>query len=222
MSKTGGIMGKRESEFIKLLEGADIEREKAFNEFIDGAACAISCMCDERSDISKKRLLRCLEVDKKLGNLSGELLRTTFEAYDDEPMQDFLGGIRRSLKGATEKQRIVDLSDMDIGEALANEPYISVCDPSVGSGSTLINCAGLMRDQGYDPSVSCLMTGMDEDDISVKISYIQLSVLGLAACLYNIKEATEDVEDDRCWYTPAMTMEPWTERIRQIQDEGGL
>lgn len=72
-------------------------------------------------------------------------------------------------------------TDQSIEDIINTKGYVSISEPTCGSGSMLIAFSEVMRERGYNPQRQAVFHAVDLDPVAAKMAYIQLSVLGLVA-----------------------------------------
>lgn len=153
------------------------------------------------------------EKDQKL---FPQLLGCLSLALAENQEQDFLGDIYSRLNLQAEQkgqyftpyhiaQLMSELTYEDRSEIVVSEGFISVNDPTCGSGVMLIAFANTARSHGLNPQKEVLFVGQDIDRTAAFMCYIQLSLLGLPAYVI-VGDALLKPgyhSDNEVWYTPA-------------------
>lgn len=112
-------------------------------------------------------------------------------------------------------------------EKLEETGYLSICDPTCGSGCLLI-AAGWACEEGQkieNPKEHLFFVGQDLDRVVALMCYIQLSILGYAGYVIVGDSLTKPItgegliiiqaEGTEHWLTPAFFTEPWVSRVEQ-------
>ena len=112
-------------------------------------------------------------------------------------------------------------------EKLEETGYLSICDPTCGSGCLLI-AAGWACEEGQkieNPKEHLFFVGQDLDRVVALMCYIQLSILGYAGCVIVGDSLAKPItgkgfiiiqaEGTEHWLTPAFFTEPWVSRVEQ-------
>lgn len=134
---------------------------------------------------------------------------------------DFLGRVYMSLEIGNSRsgqyfspvsiQRLMaQLNGADISEQLRKQPFIELSEPTAGSGGFIIEYAELMRGQGHNVSQQLVVQAIDIDPVAADMTFVQLSLLGIAAEVITGNTLTLDVYDRR--FTPIYYAENWTKR----------
>lgn len=72
-------------------------------------------------------------------------------------------------------QRVQELAD--------GAPYITLDEPTCGAGGMVIAAAKVLLDRGYNPQTQLLVQCTDLDPVAARMCYVQLSLLGIPACV---------------------------------------
>jgi type I restriction-modification system DNA methylase subunit len=205
-----------------------------WTDFVTMFACSISNSFDkhhyeERESLYLKTITR---YDKEEQNLFPELVVQTVLALDDNPEQDFLGSIFMDLKLGNDHggqfftpyhisrfMAAVTIQD-DLIERVKTDGYITICDPTCGSGVMLIAAANeaktQLKKEGLNYQNHILFAAQDIDFTVAMMCYIQLSLLGVAAyikvgnSLTNPISPTDTLEN--YWFTPIYFSDVWVTR----------
>ena len=197
-------------------------------------ACAISNSLDKSHyDEREKRYLKIIKkYNKQEQNLFPELTAHTVMALEENPEQDFLGGIfmELNLGNGSNGQfftpyHVCDLmAKITMTESVVPEVnekgYITICDSCCGAGATLIAGIHEARRQLEKENLNCqnhvLVVGQDIDEIVALMCYIQLSLLGVAAYIKIGNNFTEPIDPndttDNYWFTPIYFSDVWVTR----------
>lgn len=191
-----------------------------WRDFIIMFACAISNSLDKS------------HYDEQEQNLFPELTAHTVMALEENPEQDFLGGIfmELNLGNGSNGQfftpyHVCDLmAKITMTESVVPEVnekgYITICDSCCGAGATLIAGIHEARRQLEKENLNCqnhvLVVGQDIDEIVALMCYIQLSLLGVAAYIKIGNNFTEPIDPndttDNYWFTPIYFSDVWVTR----------
>ena len=149
------------------------------------------------------------------------------------PYQDLLGNIYMQLEisnknagqfftpyNISQASAKVAISKPMLSKQVHDKGYVSVNDPSVGAGGMLIAaaeiCNDLFKRLNYKNHV--YFVGQDIDITCCHMSYIQISLLGLAGYIIHANTLTTPVVDyfkdnSLIWTTPYYNMDIWQGRI---------
>ena len=205
-----------------------------WRDFIIMFACAISNSLDKSHyDEREKRYLKIIKkYNKQEQNLFPELTAHTVMALEENPEQDFLGGIfmELNLGNGSNGQfftpyHVCDLmAKITMTESVVPEVnekgYITICDSCCGAVATLI--AGIhearrqLEKENLNYQNHVLVVGQDIDEIVALMCYIQLSLLGVAAYIKIGNNFTEPIDPndttDNYWFTPIYFSDVWVTR----------
>lgn len=119
------------------------------------------------------------------------------------------------------------MAKMCLGNApseIKEKGYITICEPTCGSGAMLIAAADSLFIDKYNPSTDMCCLAVDNDYRCCMMAYIQLSLLGIPAVVVHGNSLT--VEEFTRFYTPAYVWNGWVWREplgmttkRSIDDE---
>lgn len=182
-----------EKEFFKIFESLSMTRSgwRVWSDFITVSAISLSNAFELDSERKAAREKEYCECIKRLGGTAkaAELLGVIVKAFEENPSQDFLGGLFIKL-GLNNHWRgqfftpyhicefMAQIALMDANEEIASKGYVSICDCACGAGAMLIAAANVMRGNHYNYQRQALFVAQDIDRIVGLMCYIQLSLLG--------------------------------------------
>lgn len=102
---------------------------------------------------------------------------------------------------------MAEIQMIDCEERLNKEGYLSVCEPTCGSGVMVIAFANALMRRGYDVSKRMVAICTDINITCVKMCYVQLSLIGVPAVVIHGNSLT--VETWQRWYTPMYVWRNW-------------
>ena len=76
---------------------------------------------------------------------------------------------------------MAEINIPDIEKQLEEKDYITVSEPCCGSGGMIIAFAESLKDNGYNYQHQLYVEAIDIDELCFKMTYIQLSLLGIPA-----------------------------------------
>lgn len=237
MAKKSDVLQGTEQEFLRAFRQLCTARSpwEVWADLMSMIACSISNAVDRTPghfERREKEYMACLER-MGMAEIPARLLGIIVMALENEPEQDFLGKMFMDLelgnhwKGQFFTPYIICrmMSEITCGELdrqIAEQGYISVCDPACGAGATLIAAANSMKGGKYNFQNHVLFVGQDIDRVVGLMCYIQLSLLGCAGyvCIGNTltNPLTGDVlfpqegEGQELWFTPMFQSEVWAMR----------
>lgn len=158
------------------------------------------------------------------------MCKTVFE-LDKNPEQDFLGEIHMEL-GLGSKSLGQDFTPYDVCELMAamavkdipgmiqQQGYITLNDPTCGSGAILISTLHKVKNQLFQLNLNyqnhILIEAQDIDFTAAMMCYIQLSLLGVAGYIKVGNTITEPISLsdtlENYWFTPMYFSEIWHTR----------
>lgn len=208
--------------FVKAFHNTAAHKNSwdVFRDFINLAAREL--------DLPRIRSAKNIEESKAICTRYGQkeiegfhsLFNLLCEALTTE-RSDFLGRVYMSLEIGNSRsgqyfspvsiQRLIaQLNGADISEQLIKRPFIELSEPTAGSGGFIIEYAELMRELGYNVSQRLYVQAIDIDSVAADMTFVQLSLLGIAAEVITGNTITLDVYDRR--YTPVYYAENWQKR----------
>lgn len=214
---------------------------RVWQDFVTMAACTISNHVDWRfqEDREKEYLSCASEYSKEELTSIAQLLAATTIALRENPAQDFLGNMYTNL-GMSDHWKGQYFTPWDMGVAMATMVmhgldkerleelgYLSVYDPTCGSGCLLIAAGWACeeRQKIENPKERLFFVGQDLDRVVALMCYIQLSILGYAGYVIVGDSLTKPItgeglvilqmEGTEHWLTPAFFAEPWVSRMEQ-------
>jgi type I restriction-modification system DNA methylase subunit len=127
----------------------------------------------------------------------GQLLAITVEALE-RTEQDFLGSVfteanltnTRNGQFFTPYNVTLMMAKMIIGEKLPTGRVCRINDPCCGAGGMLIAGAMVMKERGFDFQNDALFIGQDIDVRCARMTFIQLTLLGVPAVVYCMNTLT--------------------------------
>lgn len=99
------------------------------------------------------------------------------------------------------------LAAMSVGNAracVAERGYVSLHEPSCGSGVMMLAAAQMLRAQGIDPAMQAVMAVQDLDLDCCRMAWLQLARAGVAAVVLWGNSLTGEIR--RKWGTPALAL----------------
>lgn len=198
---------------------------EAFSDFLELAAIAISNQCDlrEREKREETYLHTAGKYEADELTLLCQILADVAMVLEQEPA-DVLGSVYMQLELGNKwaGQFFTPQSLADVMGAMTLDPegaraeiarkgYITVSDPAIGGGVTIIGFCKAMQAAGLDFRISMHATGVDVDVKAVHMAYIQLSLLGIPATIVHGNTIT--LQEYSHWYTPAHVFGGWTPRL---------
>lgn len=203
---------------------------EVFSDFVAVCALTISNAVDKRNSEAREaeymRIIGRYEHDEVQGLCSA--FARVVEGM--EVPGDLLGGlfmkleISDSWKGQfftpyelCKCMAVMTLNTGELQQAIKGKGFITVCDPAVGGGATLIAYAEMMREAGFNPQRQVHMTGVDIDITAVHMAYVQLSLLGVPAVIVHGNSLAMTFSSE--WRTPMHQLHGWDWKLRSAEKE---
>lgn len=208
-------MKKIIGQFKELASTRDLWQ--VYKDFLELSAIAYSNICDEAQ--AKEREERYLDIIKsykpeQVAHIAMILALIVME-MEKEP-QDILGRVFMELDLGSKwtgqvftPQNLADmLAELPFKEdEIKEKGYITVMEPAVGGGVTIIGLVKAMLREGYNPQKQLLVVCGDIDIKAVHMTYIQLSMLGIPAVVRHQDTLTQETMST--WYTPNYILDLW-------------
>ena len=225
-----------DKKFIKALEKLSYRYStwKVWTDFIELTAISISNARELRNDM---RLARENQYQNLFDMYTTEeqalfidMFACLMESYMGNPAQDFLGSLYMGLdfgngwKGqfftpwhVAEMMAKMNFSS-DTEAELTEKGYVSVCDPTCGSGVMLLAFANAFKTvTGKDFTDKVLFVGQDLDPVVAKMCYIQLSLIGAAGYVKIGNSLTDPITNcdvgENIWFTPKYFTSSWLDKL---------
>lgn len=218
-----------QTEMVSIVKklGAVHGVREVWDDYLTMFSCALSNPFDKRFYEERESIyLDCVKKynQEELSQFPTLAVLTAL-ALEDNPEQDFLGTVYTDM-GLYSKYNqqyftpyhIADtMAKMvlnDLEESSKGKPFISVSDPSCGSGRMLIALANTAKQKGLHFQNQILYVAQDIDRTVALMCYIQLSLLGCAGIIKIGNSLTEpitnsDMQSDRLWFTPYCFSNVW-------------
>ena len=215
-------------DFVHRLESINPHQHitTTFQDFCHIAALALAQPFYRNEQLEKEYMHIVQQYEQKQVHGFAELLSTVILALEENPEQDFLGeifalnGMSRSHKGQfftpypiAKMMAKISLSGHEA--IIAQRGYLRVCEPSCGSGVMIIGLRQAMLEGNFNPSAQMLVTCIDIDSLCCNMTYIQLSLLGIAANI--VHGDTLSLETHRSLFTPTYFLNDWERRCQSVE-----
>ncbi len=185
-------MNQHGKDFIKIIETLKPSMH-AHDVFNDWLVMASATLYSWKKDQAVEN--EYLEISKRYTqeelNKHGRLLAIIVEALE-ETEQDFLGEVftMAELTNSRNGQFFTPYSisrmmaEITMGEAeLPKGRVCKISDPCCGAGGMLVAAASVMKQRGFNYQHDALFIGQDIDARCARMTYIQLSLLGVPAVI---------------------------------------
>jgi len=210
---------------------------EAFRDFLQMSALTISNadtyflatnkkIWDEREKEYLETIKRYSKEDQQLfPKMLAELVLTLDDCVREGHYEDVLGSIFHELelhsKWAGQFFTPQSISDMmgevvvtdddkkaSVKSAIETHGFCSMNEPACGSGSLILGFLNAFRKRGFEPSRQCLVVASDIDEKCVWMTYLQCSLYGIPAIVYQQNTLSLETYGDP-WYSPVYGLEGW-------------
>lgn len=196
--------------------------DTVFRDFLQYCAVTISNICDgvhyEERQKEREILLKKHRGETSLHECFCTLMRAIMLHQEQGRLRDVLGTIFEAIGLSNERTGqfftpehvswfMAKIMVDDKLQELEEKPYITVCDPCIGSGRMLLAFASEVQDLGHNYCAKMVGMAVDIDTTCVYMSYIQFSMYGIPAVVIHGNSVT--VEEWTRWYTPAYVWGGW-------------
>lgn len=246
--KSSEVIQGTEKEFMEVFRQLCHSRSawQVWADLMSAIACSLSNAVDRTAGHYGQREKEYAQCIQRLGSVEApaRILSIIVMALENKPEQDFLGRMYMNLNLSnhwrgqffTPYDLCRMMSQVTVGGAerkIAEQGYISVCDPACGAGATLIAAANTMKNAGYNFQDHVLFVGQDVDRVAGMMCYIQMSLLGCAGyvCIGNTltNPLTGHVlfprenEGQELWYMPMFLsgVWHWRQAFKLLENMGG-
>lgn len=226
-TKALALQDARQKEFRKIFEKACYMNSswQVWSDFIFLSAVSIQNAVDPAGPLHDEREREYMNTIRRYGEderaLLPKLLGVVVEALEENPEQDFLGGLFMGLGLNSHWHgqfftpyhvcHMMALINMDgIEAAVERKGWVGVIDPCCGGGALLIAARNVMADKGLGYGAAWY-EAQDIDRTTALMCYIQLAMLGCAGRVAVGNSLLQ--ERDEVWILPATYFPIWQTRI---------
>lgn len=219
------------SEFNKILNSIDYSKSKAqlFSDFLSLSAYSIAQKFYKLQELEDKYLAIAKNYKLEQLNFFVKLFVLVVDVLEKEP-QDFLGTcFMQNDMGSEYKGQfftpyhvskfMAEITLGDVTSLVKAQGYVSISEPCSGAGGMIIACREVFIQQGCNPSTQMFVEAVDIDDLCFKMTYIQLSLLGIAARV--IRGNTLSMEYFETLYTPVYFLNGWHYKLNSQKETEG-
>lgn len=205
---------------------------EAWQSFVYVIGYTLAVTCGNDCIKIKKTFEMAFEVVKEAREEFCALEDALIQSITDNKFQDAMGGLYMRLGIGNEAggqfftpfhlSRLMAKIDLDkdaVWKTILEKGYISVSEPSCGSGGNVIAFCNACHDTGIDYQQYVYFECQEISEMTALMCFIQLSLMGIAAQI--IVGDTLKREQRLILKTPVLTMDPvWRFRmIRRVSDE---
>lgn len=216
------------TEFNKIMQSLDYSKSRIqiFSDFLTLSAYSIAQPFYRSPELEEKYLAVAKNYKVEQLNLFAKMLAIVVDALEEEP-QDFLGTCFMANDMGSEykgqfftpyhvSKFMAEITLGNVKELVQTQGYITISEPCSGAGSMIIACREVFIQQGCNPSTQMFVEAVDIDDLCFKMSYIQLSLLGIPARV--IRGNTLSMEYFETLYTPVYFLNGWHYKLNQQKE----
>lgn len=229
------VANEKEKEFLDIFNSLCGTRSgwQVWTDLITAMAIALSNVLEKNPDKKAERENEFNSCIKHLGGTEkpSELFAIIVTALEENPEQDFLGGLFMKLQLGSHWHgqfftpynvcELMSRINLDhIKETVGRNGYVTVNDCACGAGATLIAAANVMRENKVNYQNCALFVAQDVDRIAGLMCYIQLSLLGCAGYVVIANSLTSptvgvdvlfphEQKGQEFWYTPMYHRDIW-------------
>lgn len=208
-------MADHQKNIVKLFEKLRYRHNmfSVFSDFLEMSAIAISNSVDmiNRPSREKRHLEIIKRYEKEELEIFPKILDELIDELEENP-SDVLGSIYMQLELSNSWQGqfftpmsishlMAELMIPGFEKKIEEKGYISINDPAVGGGATIIGLANALKNKGYNYQKVMRVVAQDIDIKSVHMCYVQLSLLGINAVVIRGNTLTLKFDKDT-WKTP--------------------
>jgi type I restriction-modification system DNA methylase subunit len=179
--------------FIKVLDNIKYskDRHELFNDWLIMASASLYAWKDDKS-VEEEYLFTAKQYKPEEIQQFGQLLEITVDALEEKE-QDFLGEVftygeltnNKKAQFFTPYNISYMMAEMSVGDTdCPITKVLRISDPCCGAGGMLVACASVLKKYGkinYQQNV--LFSGIDIDPRCARMTFIQLSLLGVPAII---------------------------------------
>ena len=217
-------------DMIKAIRGLSYRHNtvKVFSDFVEVSAIALSNAVDKTNYAEREQ--RYLDIvgqyTKEEFHTFPELLGMLIEHLETYP-KDVLGDIFHELELHNERkgqfftpypicQMMAKIVIGDNPQSIIDKNgFITVSEPSCGTGAMVIATAYELLSQGINYQQSMHVTAIDLDATCIHAAYVQFSLLHIPATL--IHGDSLSLKSYNQWYTPAHVWGFWQQRMKRSE-----
>ena len=233
------INNKHYQDIVKMFDILTYSRDtwEIFYDFLELSATCVSNTVDLiHFDEREKKYLDTIkkytpEHQKLFPEMFAKLVLTLEHEYQTGGFVDVLGnlfhelGLHNKYKGQffTPQHICTMMGKMLLDEkdkTIAEKGFISVVEPTCGSGAMVLGFAQAMRDCNLNHSQKMLVTAIDIDLKCVYMCYLQLSLYGIPAVVTHGNSLTD--EGWSRWETPVYVFGGWRWKKRRAVENPNI
>ena len=195
-----------------------------FSDFTTLALCSLAQPFYRSPNIEQRYKYIISQYNKEQAEEFSKLLALLVSGLE-EKHQDFLGQVFSELNlGDSNKGQfftpyhvskiMAEINFIDLKNEINTKGFITLSEPCCGSGGMIIAYAETMKDKGYNYQHQLFVEAVDIDEICFKMTYIQLSLLGIPAKV--IRGDSLAMRYFEVYYTPFYFLSNFEYKLRQV------
>lgn len=228
-ARAASAIGAEASAIEKILRSLT-GRRGLYDVWRDWTTCmglSIANGVDHRESVWRTREDEYLAIVKRYEpdevNRFPEMTGLVVQALEGDEPRDFLGELYMGLElGNADAGQfftpasicavMADLIMPGHREIIERRGYVSLHEPAVGGGATIIAAARSIAADGFHPSKHLLVQAWDIDRKVLLMAYAQCSLLGIPGVFIVGDTLRMEVRD--VFYTPVYVFDGWAQRLR--------
>lgn len=180
-------------EFNKKLYNLDLSKNtvQKFSDFLTLSTYALAQPFYRSKELEERYQQTANQYTKEQVEVFGQMLALLVSALE-EKHQDFLGNVFQSNDMGNDykgqfftpyhvSKMMSQINFFDIEKQLEEYDYVTLSEPCCGSGGMIIAFAENLKEKGYNYQHQLYVEAVDIDELCFKMTYIQLSLLGIPA-----------------------------------------
>ncbi len=216
-------------EFNNRLQSIDISKStiEKFSDYLSLTAYSIAQPFYKSEELEEKYLNTAKKYNKKDLDKFCKLFAITVEALENK-MHDFLGLVFSSNDmGSSYKgqfftpyhvsKMMSEITGYNLKEELKHKNYITLSEPCSGSGGMVIAFAQTIMKYGFNYQKKLYVEAIDIDENCFKMTYIQLSLLGIPAKVILGDTLAQKFKAEL--YTPMFFINNWYVKLQELNNE---
>jgi len=216
------------SEFNKLLNSVDSSKNRVtvFADYLTLAAYSLAQPFYNSPEIEEKYLAVAKNYKPEQLIIFAKMLAVVVDALE-EKAHDFLGNCFMSSDMGSEYRgqfftpyhiclMMAKMQFQGVEKIIQKQGFITVSEPCSGAGGMIIAAREVLIQEGCNPSTEMFVEAIDIDDLCFKMSYIQFSLLGIAARV--IRGNTLSLDFYETLYTPVYFLNRWHNKLNRKEE----
>ena len=196
VDKNNSAYKLREKLFLETVAKYDKKIQSVFVDMTAELALALE-------DCIGQKVLRdnILKLDYKFGDKKPRYQDVLGEIFHKFNLNDQKGGQVFTPQHTGDLMGAVGLTEEIIQSEIKHNGFIKIREPCCGSGAITLGALNRLLELGINPNYQSLVIASDLDERCVLMSYIQLSLYGIPAIVFQQNAITKEIYSEK-WYTP--------------------